>query len=70
MDSEFTTSCKIVQELRRTYLSGLKLTESNKKKLELALAKDPPRLADQEKYVLCGCGCVRVGGCDLIIGGG
>ena len=49
IDSECNLSCKTAQELRRTYLNYSKNTELNKKKLEAALAKDPPKLADQEK---------------------
>ena len=51
MDNDCNGSCKTAQELRRSYQSLTKLTETNKKKLESALEKDPPKLADQEKYV-------------------
>ena len=49
MDGDCNLSCKTAQELRRSYLGFAKLTATNKKKLESALEKDPPRLADQEK---------------------
>jgi hypothetical protein len=49
MESECNLSCKTAQELRRSYLAFSKLTATNKKKLEGALDKDPPRLAEQEK---------------------
>lgn len=51
MDSDCTMSCKQAQELRRGYQEYAKLTETNKKKLVSSLAKDPPKLAEQEKYV-------------------
>ena len=49
MDNECNASCKAAQELRRVYIHCAKNTDLNKKKLEAAMAKDPPRLADQEK---------------------
>ena len=51
MENEQNSSCKAAQELRRAYQGYLKLTETNKKKLLSSLAKDPPRPADQERYV-------------------
>ncbi len=51
MDKECTDSCKTAQELRRVYLNYTKSTSMNRKKLEAALAKDPPKLTDQEKSV-------------------
>ena len=49
IDNECNLSCKTAQELRRNYQTFAKLTATNKRKLELALEKDPPKLADQEK---------------------
>ncbi len=49
MDGDCNVSCKAAQDLRRSYQGYAKLTETNKKKLESALEKDPPKLADQEK---------------------
>lgn len=54
MDSECNMSCKLAQELRRNYQNYAKLTHTNKKKLQSSLAKDPPKLAEQER-----CGILR-----------
>ena len=59
IDNEKKASCTSVQDLRRNYRHYSGKTESYKKKLEASLVKDPPRPAEQDRWVcVCVCACV------------
>ena len=49
LESEKKLSCTTVQDLRRNYRKHLTATEGYKGKLETALARDPPKPAEQDK---------------------
>ena len=49
LESEKKLSCTTVQNLRRNYRKHLTATEGYKGKLETALARDPPKPAEQDK---------------------
>ena len=51
LENEKKFSCTSVQDLRRNYRKHVTATEGYKGKLEACLARDPPKPAEQEKWV-------------------
>ena len=49
LETEYHASVNEVQLLRRDYRKYLNSTEGNKRKLQAALAKDPPKVQEHDK---------------------